>query len=127
MPKQVQNKRYEKLRQRLQAEEAELQGEIERLRAQAPTLVEERKGGGFSTHMAEEAWGSYEREHELSLEERLAALLVEVRHTLDKFERGTYGTCDSCGKGIPLARLEARPQANLCLECQAKKERVGRL
>ncbi|MBI3954235.1 MAG: TraR/DksA C4-type zinc finger protein [Chloroflexi bacterium] len=126
MARKTQASRYDKLRQRLRAEEGQLQHEIERLRAEAPALAEERKGAGFSTHMAEDAWGSYEREHGLGLEERLSALLAEVRHTLEKFERGTYGICDSCGKEIPFPRLEARPQANLCLECQAKKERAGR-
>jgi RNA polymerase-binding protein DksA len=126
MARQVQVKRYEKLRERLRAEEARLLFEIERIRAEAPALAEERRGGAFSTHMAEEAWGSYEREHELDLEERLTALLAEVRHALEKFERGTYGVCDTCGREIPLQRLEARPQANLCLDCRAKVERAGK-
>lgn len=115
--------RYEPLRKRLLVEEARLKAEIEHIQAEAPALAEERKGTGFSTHMAEEAWGSYEREQELSLEERLASLLAEVRHSLDKFERGTYGTCDNCRNVITYERLEARPQANFCLNCQAFKER----
>ena len=126
MARTAQNKRVEKLRKRLLDEEKQLQTELEQLQAEAPALAEERKGAGFSTHIAEEAWGSYEREHDMALEERLTALLAEVRHALDKFEHDTYGICDSCGNQIPPERLEARPQANLCLDCRAKTERSGR-
>jgi len=38
---------------------------------------------------------------------------------LQKYEAGTYGLCDSCGQAIEQARLEALPQANLCLICKA--------
>ena len=31
---------------------------------------------------------------------------------------GTYGTCGDCGGEIPASRLEARPEATLCLDCQ---------
>jgi DnaK suppressor protein len=31
--------------------------------------------------------------------------------------------CDDCGKPIPPERLEAKPQATLCIECQSKVEK----
>ena len=49
------------------------------------------------------------------LEEQLAG----IEHTLQKFGDGTYGSCDNCGKLIDPARLEALPQANLCMDCKA--------
>ncbi len=119
-------RRYDKLRKRLRAEGERLERELERLRAEVPALAEEHKGTAFSTHSAEEAWGTYEREQGLALTERLVGLLAEVRQALEKFERGTYGTCDSCGNEVPFPRLEARPQASLCLVCQASKERASR-
>ncbi|MFH0820134.1 MAG: TraR/DksA C4-type zinc finger protein [bacterium] len=53
-------------------------------------------------------------------------------HTLDKLmrkadeapkklENGTYGFC-KCGKAIPLARLEAVPFTEYCLDCKTKTE-----
>ncbi len=62
----------------------------------------------------------------LLLEKRLAVAkqikdqLAEVEHALQKFAQGTYGSCDICGKPIPPDRLEAHPQASLCLECKSK-------
>jgi DnaK suppressor protein len=32
---------------------------------------------------------------------------------------GSYGTCDTCGKPIGDARLEALPTAVKCLDCQS--------
>ncbi len=49
--------------------------------------------------------------------------LAEVQHALHKFDEGTYGLCDACGQPIELSRLEALPQASLCLSCKARKGR----
>jgi DnaK suppressor protein len=62
-----------------------------------------------------------ELERGLILERRLRDQLTEVEHALHKFERGTYGLCDICGQPIEPARLEALPQANLCLSCKARQ------
>lgn len=54
-------------------------------------------------------------------------------HTLDKLmrkadeapkklENGSYGFCKSCGGAIPLARLEAVPFTEYCLDCKTEKE-----
>ncbi len=36
-----------------------------------------------------------------------------------KFDNGTYGLGDNYGHSIDPTRLEALPQANLCLSCKA--------
>ncbi len=37
--------------------------------------------------------------------------VAEVERALKKFEKGTYGLCDVCGRNIEPARLEALPLA----------------
>lgn len=49
--------------------------------------------------------------------------LRAVQSAIARLERGDYGICQSCGTEIPAARLEALPQAELCVECQARRER----
>jgi DnaK suppressor protein len=39
-------------------------------------------------------------------------------HFMHKF---TYGFCDNCGQPIDPARLEAIPEANLCIKCKAQQ------
>jgi hypothetical protein len=45
-----------------------------------------------------------------------------VRDALKKLAVGTYGDCESCGRPIPAARLEAVPYARRCVVCQAREE-----
>jgi DnaK suppressor protein len=60
------------------------------------------------------------------LREREATLLVKIDRALDKIKEGTFGTCESCGEKIGLKRLEARPVADLCIECKTEQERNER-
>lgn len=48
--------------------------------------------------------------------------LKEVEAALDKIADGTFGICEDCGYGIPIKRLEAYPNATLCIECKGKQE-----
>jgi DnaK suppressor protein len=54
---------------------------------------------------------------ELSLEQNTLDLLSKVQWALAKMDEGKYGICESCGKSIPLARLDALPYATLCVDC----------
>jgi len=107
------------LRSRLEIERKRLTEELEQLTASIRPANERREGSPFGKR-EEEATESFELEKRLALEKRIRDQLVEVEHALNKFEQGTYGLCDHCGQPIDPARLEARPQANLCLSCKAK-------
>jgi RNA polymerase-binding transcription factor DksA len=61
-----------------------------------------------------------ELEKRLALENRLRSLLAEVDRAIQKLDSGTYGMCDMCNTAIDPARLEALPQAILCLSCRQK-------
>lgn len=49
--------------------------------------------------------------------------IIQVRKALSRIKIGKYGICESCGKMIDTARLEIYPEATLCMECEAKKEK----
>lgn len=106
------------LRSRLESEQKRLIGELEQLKASARPANERREGSPFGKR-EEEATETLELETRLALEKRIIDQLAEIEHALSKFEEGTYGLCDSCGQPIDPARLEALPQANLCLSCKA--------
>lgn len=48
--------------------------------------------------------------------------IAEVTAALERLETGSWGVCVDCGKPIPEARLEARPEATRCVEDQARFE-----
>lgn len=47
----------------------------------------------------------------------------KVEEALLRIQEGTYGLCLDCGSQIGLKRLEARPTAELCIECKESAER----
>lgn len=52
-----------------------------------------------------------------------ATQLRSVRYALAKFDDGSYGECEECGKPIGFSRLQARPEARLCITCQTRAEK----
>ena len=47
----------------------------------------------------------------------------EVVAALTRIEQDSYGRCVDCGNEIPEGRLDARPDAARCVNCQAKRSR----
>ena len=56
--------------------------------------------------------------------EILHAQQERVRDALDRVDAGTYGRCVDCGSELPDERLEARPDAARCVNCQQKFDAV---
>jgi DnaK suppressor protein len=113
---------FAELYEGLKKEKAELLEKLEQLRALGQPSAERKEGSPFGKR-EEGADEASELEKRLALEKRLGESLNEVEHALQKYEAGTYGLCDSCGRAIEQARLEAIPQASLCLRCKASREK----
>lgn len=111
-----------RVRTRLEEEKKRIQDDLAQLTVTHP-LDERREGSPFGKR-EEEATESMELEKRLALENRLKSLLAEVDRALQKIDTGTYGICDSCNTPIDPARLEALPQAILCLSCRQKAKNV---
>ena len=60
---------------------------------------------------------------ELRTRDRESKLLRKITKTLRRLDNDDYGYCDSCGVEIGLRRLEARPTAELCIECKELEEK----
>ena len=59
---------------------------------------------------------------ELRTRDRERKLIKKIDKTLDKIDKGDYGFCDACGVEIGIRRLEARPTADLCIDCKTLAE-----
>jgi RNA polymerase-binding transcription factor DksA len=108
------------LYERLKKEKAELLEKLEQLRALGQPSAERKEGSPYGKR-EEGADEASELEKRLVLIQRLEESLNEVEHALQKYEAGTYGLCDSCGQPIEQGRLEAIPQASLCLNCKSQQ------
>ena len=56
--------------------------------------------------------------------ERLARRAKVLAIALERVREGSYGSCEECGSGIPLARRRALPGVTTCLQCQELRERL---
>ena len=52
---------------------------------------------------------------------KLRETLTDIDAALERFERGEYGICESCGGPIGEDRLEAMPAARLCITCASNR------
>lgn len=105
-------------------ERKRLEEELEQVRNHSTdmdnALPEEGEGGDEDT--ADLASAMMDKEMDLSVEDELEDILVQVDRAFQKIEEGTYGICDVSGKPIPASRLELIPYATLTVECQALAE-----
>ena len=99
-------------RARLEAQLAELEGRLERI---AADLAEP-----LAADSSEQA---VETEDDAALEGQAALItreIASIRRALERIDEGTYGECVQCGTEIAEGRLEARPEAALCIECASR-------
>ncbi len=59
---------------------------------------------------------------ELRTRDRERKLIKKIAEALTNLDTGDYGYCDMCGIEIGIRRLEARPTANLCIDCKTLDE-----
>jgi len=111
---------FEELRARLERDRTQLLERLELLRADTRSADDTREGSPFGKR-EEEATEAFELEKRIALERNLRESLAEIDRALDRFEAGTYGRCDVCGNEIEPDRLEARPQASLCIRCKGQQ------
>ncbi len=73
-------------------------------------------------HPADVADFTFQRELEATTEQILDREAQQVEDAMRQRERGEYGVCSNCGRAISKERLQARPQATLCIDCQQQLE-----
>lgn len=91
---------------------------------QTRDTLEERPS--FSSHMADAATDTFDRDFALGMLSSEQDALYEINEALDRICQGTYGTCELTGRKIERERLEAIPWTRFCVaaERQLEKEKV---
>ena len=59
---------------------------------------------------------------ELRARDRERKLIKKIDKTLTKIDNDEFGYCEQCGIEIGIKRLEARPTADLCVDCKSIAE-----
>ncbi len=59
----------------------------------------------------------------IAIKEQIDKKIIQTRKALTRIKIGKYGICEDCGKMIDTDRLMIYPEATLCANCQAKREK----
>jgi DnaK suppressor protein len=119
-------KELDELRERLVAEQAELQEQLATIEEQSFATSQSDISGevSFDEENADAGTFTFERERDLSIENNVRDLLRKIDRALARMDDGTYGICSRCGRPIEKARLKALPYVDLCLkDAQAQSRR----
>ncbi|MCZ7530880.1 MAG: hypothetical protein M5U31_11395 [Acidimicrobiia bacterium] len=95
------------------------------MRAEADQLAEDRDQGDtqFDEESGEGDTLSVERERDLFLSAANRQTIEEIDRAMLRIEDGSYGVCVPASRRLPIARLEALPWVETCVECKARAER----
>lgn len=99
-----------------------LTGELVAADAELSDLLR-NSGDGAGDDQADSGSSALEREQELTLVNNTRDMLGQTQRALARISAGSFSTCESCGRAIGKARLQAFPRATLCVECKQREER----
>jgi len=102
----------------LQSEQKQVQEELVNLRAAMLNEVDTEPDEGDAE--------IFEREKTAALIAVLERRMQDIEHALGAIEKGQYGICERCGNPIEPERLEVKPDAILCLNCQREVEAINK-
>ena len=105
---------YEQIRELLLAKQKELSVRLENIKRNITS--------GRSADSQEQAQELENAEVVDALGNEATLELNLIAKALDQIKNDTYGDCVDCGKQIPLARLEAYPFAERCIDCATAAE-----
>jgi RNA polymerase-binding protein DksA len=114
----------DRFREALTQERQRIQAALDNLHEENPGSITDETGEDavYDNHLADTATVTYDRELDYTLEENAEHMLSEIDSALGRIDDGSYGQCTNCAKEIASARLEARPWATLCIDCQRSRE-----
>lgn len=50
-----------------------------------------------------------------------------IDYAVERFQRGVFGICEACDRGIPFGRLKAEPASPYCVQCKTSTEQHGEM
>ena len=95
---------------------------IAELRSEAGKTVETMDDDENFPDPSDRATMESNRNSILLIRDRERKLIKKIEKTLKKVEDDDFGFCESCGVEIGIRRLEARPTADLCIDCKTLAE-----
>jgi DnaK suppressor protein len=86
------------------------------------TLFKMKNGEGSYADPFDQAATESNKFVELVCRDRERELMLNIKETIMRIDRGLFGVCDHCGRTIHEKRLHIEPMSRLCTECQEEQE-----
>jgi DnaK suppressor protein len=117
----MKKKELEQLKQILEDEKRKIQRHLEDISDSSVADIETPSGDSVDLASLEINQNSLAKVGKRELNH-----LKKIEVALTKIQDGTYGECEECGEQIAVARLMARPVAQLCIDCKTSQENEER-
>jgi RNA polymerase-binding protein DksA len=108
-----------RLRERAQQLRGEIQEVLERSTDETHANIAER-----ARDLEDDSFSNLIVDLNFSDIDRDANEIRRIDGALTRLSDGSYGTCIDCDQDIPMARLEAEPTAERCIQCQERFEKT---
>jgi RNA polymerase-binding transcription factor len=113
----------ERIRLTLQARYDELTEEYEQTLAESQVLRLVEIDDAAGDDQADSGSKAAERETMQTVLRSILDRRLQFEFALSRLADGGYGNCETCGKPIPVERLEIFPAATACVACKQTRER----
>ena len=119
------NKKLRKIKEKLIAQKEYIASQLKKFAKKSKKIKGdyETEFPHLGDHQDENAIEVSDYASNLSVEHNLEKELKNIGNALKKTSEGTYGVCSKCGKPINPKRLEAMPEATLCIECSERERK----
>ena len=101
--------------------------ELAQIKSEGLMASQKESSGDLSSasyHPADQGSDTMEKEKSVFLASSKGNELYEIDQALMRAKDGKFGICDSCGKEVDIARLEAVPYARYCIKCSRQAEQL---
>jgi DnaK suppressor protein len=101
--------------------------ELAQIKSEGLMASQKESSGDLSSasyHPADQGSDTMEKEKSVFLASSKGNELYEIDQALMRAKDGKFGICDSCGKEVDPARLEAMPYARYCIKCSRQAEQL---
>lgn len=109
---------FEKVQSMLIKKQAKVEEDLKSVQDDDPVLSD---GLAESSESGTDAWKNEAHTTLTAIRNNLQENLNRIKKALMNLKSGSYGKCEKCTKAIEPQRLEAMPEATLCITCSKKK------
>ena len=85
-------------------------------------ILDLQETGEMLPDLSDQATREEDRAVKLRKRDRERKLIQKIDSAIQRIDNKEYGLCEECGIEIGIRRLEARPTADLCIDCKTLDE-----